>query len=287
MAGIVLEILANSGVARVVHVPLHFCEATLDLLRLRIGDVRVARYAQESVGVDGIGGGVVFWCHYNRHAGVPDNLLGRGDLELVEDFVQAPFEIARSRASYSFNSLRKFCNLELAVAYGRLPGEEPLSEELTDYQLRRIGAEHVKYVVQGLGASELERLYLDEFIRAEECRKTTVIRSASILEMARAARFDFTAMIGKRLDNHACLRECLEDCDVGDVKDGAYMYLVMACCRRDELRRHLAQREIYTVVHWADSMDATRAATLLSFHIDHRYSLDEMRHVGRVVREFR
>jgi len=55
--------------------------------------------------------------------------------------------------------------------------------------------------------------------------------------------------------------------------------------KRNELRNYLFQYGVFPAIHWLDSMSDLKNSEL-SFHIDHRYSLDDLVQVVELLKRF-
>lgn len=279
MAFILKGILDKKKVEEVFF-PFHYCQDSIERLNIKVKGLHIKRYKNPTELYKYTTTSVVFWNHLNVYSALPNQLITNKNLIIIEDFVQAPLDIFKSKSSYCFNSLRKFCNLELAICYTNFPQKISTSNKASAYYKGKKNAQLIKHYFQKTAFKGLEKEYLDCFKQAEKKTACSNIIKAFITEEAKLKHINFNAIKSKRLTNYDSLLKQINNIKKITVLDGSYMYMMIECENRDGLRNYLAQNNIYTAVHWADSHDKIRAKKSLSIHIDHRYNIAEIEKVA-------
>lgn len=203
-------------------------------------------------------------------------------LIVIEDFVQAPLDMAHFTGDYAFNSLRKFSSLELSVAY-----THQVSSTLTQspyYSLKKQAAKLKSQFYQNPSVA-IEDKYLALNKQAESLLLSPEIYLADSEEVKRLNNFDFLKVKQIREKNYACLHESLASNPGLHILSGQYMYFMMQTPDRDFLRKKLIENDIFPVIHWLDS-NSTASKTSLSLHIDQRYTEQDMERVAGLIRDF-
>ncbi len=228
---------------------------------------------------------VVLYLHFNRYEPASRSTIEaiqrQTSATVIEDFVQAPLDIARFSGDFAINSLRKFSSLDVAVAYHNFPQPRTLGE--TRYRTLRKETELVKSEFLRNPSDELEQKFLRLGRDSDDALAVREIASAHPIEEERAWTFDFKRAQERRRVNYATLAARIGD-QLPKIKvlPGDYMYLMIETPHRDRYRADLFANRIFPVIHWADS-GCERAKSLLSFHIDQRYSPTDMDRVAAVL----
>jgi hypothetical protein len=200
----------------------------------------------------------------------------------VEDFVLSPLDVTRFNGDFAFNSLRKFAGLDVSVCYGR----EDLAasgDGRSDYfyEIEKARAIKSKYYRQP--SQYLEAEYLAGFELAEQHLFCPGVEGAHSSHIDQMSRLDFNLALEIRRRNFQTLKTSFESLKHVECLPGDYMFLMCNVERRDELRAFCFREGIFPAVHWPS---VVTAKDRLSFHIDHRYSIDEMHRTCEVVSRF-
>ncbi|MEI8018830.1 MAG: hypothetical protein WCH39_11575 [Schlesneria sp.] len=266
----------------------NFCRESLNRLSIKLGNrIRFETWPSQDDLLKLKPQDVLLYLHYNRFDPASKETINfirqRTGATIIEDFVQAPLDIANFAGDYALNSLRKFSSVDVAVAYQnsrRQPSIEP-----TRYRILRKEAENAKTAFLQNPSEELEQLFLKLGRESDEVLAVPEIASAHEREVARAKAFDFKTVRQIRRSNYAMLAE-----RIGaylpeiEILPGEYMYLMVYVRERDRYRSDLFAQRVFPVIHWADS-GCQHVKSQLSFHIDQRYTPADMERVVAVMTE--
>lgn len=196
-------------------------------------------------------------------------------------------------AHYYFGSLRKWAGFYTGGFAWGLKRELHYSEDATGFAALRQRAmeEKQRYI---LGETE-DKDYLRIFSEAEDCLEQPGIYPADPRDVELARTLDAGFIRSRRRENAAILLESFGDLAIfPELKEtDCPMFVPVLTERRDELRRHLIQNEIYCPVHWPVSPvyvlteDQKRFYDReLSLVCDQRYTEADMHRFVSCIKEF-
>ena len=278
----VLKECSNTNSSVKLWTAVNFCRESLDRLSLKL-DGRVQFHFYQSL--DELtsleSSDVLLYLHFNKYepcsAQTIHEIQRTTGALVIEDFVQAPLDISRFSGDYALNSLRKFSSLDVAVAYQHTT--EETTTQPTRYRTLRKAAEQVKTEFLLHPTEEREQQFLRLGREADEALAVREIASAHPEEIERALRFDFRSVRQLRTSNHNFLSERFRtEFPELTQRPGEYMYVMIDSPHREQYRKHLFSKRIFPVIHWADSA-SEQSKTILSFHIDQRYTPSELERV--------
>lgn len=270
-------------------IPENYCMETIERLRfkLKIVDVEIVEVfkyiSTEQINSSTDFLNCILLLHYNCFREIPKFNFGKASF-VVEDFVQSPFDIKKSRSDYAINSLRKFCNLEIAVAYVDTSAKVDKMSNSSYFEFKK-KAELIKTAFFKSNNSAFEIEYLNLFKRANDELFTTIIQSANPSEIDRLIRIKFDDILKKRISNYNYLKAKLISTESIQITKGEYMYFMIKCEKRDELKKFLANEKIFSAIHWLDA-NSNEAKNSLSIHIDHRYGFSDLDRIGNAINMF-
>ena len=268
----------------------NFCRESLNRLSVKLGNrIRNESYRSTDDFLRIGPSDVLLYLHYNRYDPASkesiNSIRQRSDATIIEDFVQAPLDIANFEGDYAVNSLRKFSSVDIAIAYQKNCRE--LSIGQTRYRNLRKEAEKAKSAFLQSPSEELEQRFLKLGRESDDALAVPEIATAHPSEIERAMAFDFEKAREIRRANHAKLAERIgTELPEMEILPGEYMYLMVNTRHRDRYRADLFAQRVFPVIHWADS-ESTQVKSLLSFHIDQRYSPADMERVVAVMADTR
>ena len=275
--------------------PENFCQESLQRLYLKLDQrVQFIPYRSTSDLWKIQEKEALLWLHFNRFDPAAKSTLEavkeRTGVIVIEDFVQAPLDISRFSGDFALNSLRKFSSLDVSVAYqdrvARTESETQNAKE-TRYRVLKKEAEHIKSAFLQVPSEVLERQFLSRCREADQALFVREIARCHPLEEERAAGFDFRTVRERRTANYRWLAaqfgEHFEDMTI---LPGDLMYLMVTTKDRDRYRADLMAQRVFPVIHWADS-GAPLAKSLLSFHVDQRYTVDDFQRMISVLKATR
>lgn len=289
MADIILEINKSTALKRVFF-PTHYCQATIDLVRLKTAIIGYSeeRYTKFSE-LDKLSGrDAVFVFYLNRfNKTLQDTamkIVRNFGVTIIEDFVQCPLDIIKS-VSYSFNSLRKFCSLDIAIAYLMQKSSDTVKKE-TKYLALREEAKKIKSEYLKSDNGSLEGIYLDLFRKAEKALSTRTVNQGNDREKRKLEKIDLIRIKKQRSINYLNLDKELGNVKEVKVLNGEYMFYMVCVKRRDELKQYLSSFMIFCPVHWNDSLDIGFRQKSLSLPVDHRMNKQDIRRLALAIKDF-
>ena len=269
--------------------PANYCFETIERLTLKLNKfnieiIRVNEYNKLSeihLNEDFLN--CILLVHFNKYESFSKIKFGNNSFT-IEDFVQAPLDMNKMSGDYSFNSLRKLCNLEISVAYvDQINFIKCIPE--SSYFLTKKNAQLLKTTFFKNNNLKLEVEYLNLFAKANEFLFNSDIQLGHKTEIERFFLINFKEILSKREVNFNYLKNKLSDLKKISLMKGHYMYLMITCSDRDNLKRFLMSENIFTAIHWLDSKSKI-SESILSIHIDHRYDLIDMERVFNSINQF-
>jgi hypothetical protein len=288
LSAIIIESLTR-GVKPNLWVPENFCMESLNRLRIKTGkELHIHRYLnpENLIAKENLEG-IVLIVHFNLYNSYLRSTINairtkfHQGFILVEDFVQAPLDIKKYEGHYAFNSLRKLSSMDVSVAY--LDFNFIGASDASPYYIFKKKAETLKSTYLQCPSPELEKEYLTLNRQADEALQDEIIRSPNPIEINRAVKFSYAEVKEIRRKNFETLERELSNISFLGVMPGDYMYFMLTIENRDELRREMMSQGIFSAVHWKDSNSAL-SGTVLSLHIDQRYSIDDMLYVSATLK---
>ena len=264
----------------------NFCRESLNRLSVKLeNQLRIESYRSPDDFLKIRPCDFVLYLHYNRYDPSSEEVINsirqRTGATIIEDFVQAPLDIAKFSGDYALNSLRKFSSIDVAVAYQKKRRQPSIGQ--TRYRILRKQAENAKTAFLQNPSEELEQSFLKLGRESDDALVVHEIASAYPSEIERAMAFGFEAARNIRRANYANLAEGIgAELPEMEILPGEYMYLMVNTRHRDRYRADLFAQRVFPVIHWADS-ECTYVKSLLSFHIDQRYSTADMERVVAVM----
>ena len=291
LAEIILNIYySNNSIPICLWIPSHYCFDSVSRLYEKLNGVVIFSVFDYSSIVDvkflDNKANIFLFNHLNfYHENVINllPLLKQKGWFTIEDFVQAPLDIFKTMGDYSFNSMRKVADIEASVCY--TTSINKYSDKPTIYYKTKKEAANFKSEFLKNGNKEIEKKYLLLYKKAELDLKSKYIAIAQSSEIERLANINWTAIKDKRVENYNFLESNLKNFKQLKIVQGSYMYLMLEVEKRDELRNYMFSNDVFPAVHWPDSLDPIKDR-LLSFHIDHRYDISDMKKICRLIIDF-
>ena len=263
--------------------PENFCQESLQRLNLKLDQrLQFVSYRSTSDLWEIQEKEVLLWLHFNRFDPAAKSTIEavkeRVGVIVIEDFVQAPLEISRFSGDFALNSLRKFSSLDVSIAYqDRIAHTESEDQNAkqTRYRVLKKEAEHLKSAFLQVPSEVLEQQFLSRCREADQALFVREIARCHPLEEERATHFDFRTVRERRTANYRWLAAQFgEHFEEMTILPGDLMYLMVTTADRDRYRADLMAQRVFPVIHWADS-GSLLAKSLLSFHVDQRYTVDD------------
>jgi hypothetical protein len=198
--------------------------------------------------------------------------------------VQAAFDLPLADGAYAFTSLRKYLPLDASVAY--FPEARSPRAGLGAYRKKKRAAQRAKDSFLRSPSPAREQKFLFLFAAAEALlQKERKIIGVHAADLAFLRRLDWKKIRDRRRANHQALFESLGGIPGIKPVPGDAAYGIVETRRRDDLRRWLFGKLVFSAVHWPDAW-SSRKDRLLSLPIDQRYGARDMRRMAALVREF-
>jgi hypothetical protein len=189
-------------------IPGNFCEDTIKRVSLKSGkNLHTRRYSDVSQITAGPRPQVALLVHFNRFdaslSAAAGQLRRQQDIHVIEDFVQAPFDISKAVGHAAVSSLRKICGVEAAVAY---LADEPASAATTSpYLLLKREAMDLRAMFIHSGDKTAEARHLEKSKNASDASHHPRIYLADAKSMDDFNTMDFAAIRAKRKRNRMIL----------------------------------------------------------------------------------
>lgn len=212
---------------------------------------------------------------------------------VIRDVTHSVFSQKYTDADYYFGSLRKWAGFWTGGFATGLSEKHLPQDEIYVGMRREAMAKKENYIT---GNSD-SKGYLDDFGDAEEYLENCGIAGAAERDILLAQKLDVPGLKSKRQANARRLLERLADIAIfPEIKQAdcpLFVPILVPDGKRDALRRHLIDRQIYCPVHWPLSRFhnvSGRAEEIydneLSIVCDQRYGEEEMDRILKAVREF-
>lgn len=248
---------------------------------------------------------ILFVMDFFGFTGSESDLSGfRGTV--IRDATHSLFSKDYSDADYCFGSLRKWCGVwtggyAWAKDGHRLPADDNNAEEYLFY--RRKGMELKTQYVCSADSGNYDRAvkeHLRYFAEAEQLLDSSLAASiapADERDVFLAAHLDREFIVRCRRTNARILMDAFPDLlvfpELGENDCPMFVPILVPDGRRNALRQHLIDREIYCPVHWPVSgyhklgeREAFLYNSGLSLVCDQRYGPEDMHRVVRTVKAF-
>ena len=240
---------------------------------------------------------VLFLMDYFGYIGMQPDLSGYNGV-VIRDVTQSLFSTTDIDADYYFGSLRKWCGVWTGGYAWAKDGRRFRVQINTDdrgyVELRRKAMELKCEYINGQGK---DKSYLGVFNEAEEVLESIGIVPVADRDVKVAMKLDVEYIRTHRRKNAEILRSAFPNwlifMEMMDTDCPMFVPVLVPDGKRNELRRHLINNEIYCPVHWPVSeyrklSDKTETiyADELSLVCDQRYTEEDMNRMVEVIQEF-
>lgn len=211
----------------------------------------------------------------------------------IRDLTHTPFSKTYTDADYYFGSLRKWAGfLTGGFAWGI--EKQDLLPDRKYVDMRRIAMEAKR---EYISRKRNDKEFLAMFSEAEEYLDVCNIAGADVRDIEAAEKLDVEGIKSQRRKNAAVLLSALSDMAIfPNIKSEdvpMFVPIIVPNGKRDVLRRHLIEREIYCPVHWpltehhaSDKKTLELYENELSLVCDQRYDESDMERIIKAIREF-
>lgn len=216
---------------------------------------------------------------------------------IIRDVTHSLFSSSYSDADYYFGSLRKWCGLWTGGYTWTRDGHVIAVEDENDQgyiELRqRAMAEKAEYI----SGARKDKGYLKIFDKAEEALEHMRIVPAANRDVRLAQRLNVEEIRNRRRANAEVVRNAFPDWlifpDISSTATPMFVPILVPNGKRDELRHHLINNEIFCPVHWPvsdyhrlDSNEQFIYDNELSLVCDQRYTEEDMYRMVETIKAF-
>lgn len=240
---------------------------------------------------------VLFLMDYFGYTGKQPELSGYNGL-VVRDVTHSIFSSAYPDADYYFGSLRKWCGIWTG-GYAWAKDDHQLRKGINtdDCGYTELRRQAMKLKCEYINGQRKEKSYLALFNDAEARLEDIGIIQAFERDVTVAKRLDVEFIKTQRRRNAEILRRAFPDWlilrNMKEEDCPMFVPVLVPDGKRNELRRHLIDNEIYCPVHWPVSeyhklSDKTENlyANELSLVCDQRYTEEDMNRMVDVILKF-
>jgi len=262
--------------------PENFCRATAKRILLKCKSIKIHYYANPDQAFAGGAKRGILLLHYNKYDPLISQIAARNinlpGVFIIEDFVQAPFDVSKLQGHSAITSLRKICTAELAVAY--MGHEAKEGEVNSDYLKLKLAAMSLREEFLQTGNSLMEKKHQEKMQQAAQAENNPSIYLSSESEKSHGAKIDFVQIKQRRQANRKFLENILCNIPEIEILPSDYFFLMVRLKNRDAVRKALFAHGIFPPIHWVDS---GHADGLLSLPIDQRYDKNDMERLANVL----
>lgn len=241
---------------------------------------------------------VLFLMDYFGYTSARPNLSGYNGI-VIRDITHSIFSATYSDADYYFGSLRKWCGFWTGGFAWTGNGHKlacDIDVEDKGYTALREKAMLMKFrYINGYDGAD--KSYLNLYNSAEDILENIDVVRAAEQDVQMARRLDVESIRTKRRANAEILRRAFSDWllfpQMTDTDCPMFVPILVSDGKRDALRKHLINNEIYCPVHWPvseyhrlDERTKTIYTNELSLVCDQRYAEDDMNRMVEAIRTF-
>ena len=216
---------------------------------------------------------------------------------VIRDVTHSLFSSSYSDADYYFGSLRKWCGLWTGGYAWTKDGHKLATPEKDDQGYIKLREKAMEEKEEYIAGKRNDKGYLRIFDEAEEILEEVEIVSASDRDIQLAASLDVEEIRIRRRINAEILRKAFPDWlifhDLSTTDTPMFVPILVPDGKRDALRRHLIENEIYCPVHWpvskyhrVDRRTDYIYKNELSLVCDQRYTEDDMYRMVNTIKSF-
>ncbi len=214
---------------------------------------------------------------------------------LIRDLTHSIFSEKKTDADYYFGSLRKWAGFWTGgFAWGF---KNPVSYEAAATELLQLRDRAMKWKAQYIQGDTEDKGYLSLFSKAEELLENIGIAPAAERDIALAECLDVDFLVKRRRENARQLLDAFSDIAVfprlSEKDCPLFVPILVPDGKRNALRSHLIQRQIYCPVHWPvseyHSLNEEQRFLYeneLSLVCDQRYTCEDMQRIIFEIKAF-
>lgn len=240
---------------------------------------------------------ILFLMDYFGYTGNQPDLSGYNGV-IIRDITHSIFSTTYTDADYYFGSLRKWCGVWTGGYVWTKSGQQlRIDMNADDHGYIKLRKRAMLLKSEYINGHGMDKTYLGVFNEAEEVLENIGIVPAANQDVSAALKLDVEHIKEQRRRNAKILRNAFpnwlifrkmkdEDCPM-------FVPVLVPNCKRNELRRHLINNDIYCPAHWPvseyhklDDKAENIYTNELSLVCDQRYTEEDMNRMVDVIREF-
>ncbi len=301
-----LRYLVGYFKVKTLFLPSYFCNEAEDYLK-KISNLKIKKYALDgkfAVKINSLTAIknnkeaavllVDFFGRRDQNYSQIVGLLRKKGIIIISDRTHSVLNTYRDYCDAEFTSVRKlFVNLPGAYI-GRIKyrGDFSKIDLRPSIRMLELKNKYLKNHDNELKNRFLKYMKVEEDGFADFQKNIQAVKLPPLKEML--YRADFSKMRKARKENYEALRKDLRSnkyfgwFNLGYAQNETPAFALVKCCdykTREKLKRRLIKNNIYPPIHWPNGTKLSRL--LLSIPIDHRYSPEDMRHIGLVINNFK
>jgi len=217
---------------------------------------------------------VLFLMNYFGYEGKQPNLSGYKGV-VIRDVTHSIFSSSYTDADYYFGSLRKWCGVWTGGYAWTGSGQQlKTNTNVDDYGYTELRKKAMGLKNEYINGRGIDKSYLGVFNEAEELLECIGTVPAVARDVNAAMKLDVEYIKTRRRRNAEVLRSAFPDWlifrEMKDTDCPMFVPVLVPDGKRNELRRHLINNEIYCPIHWPASEYHKSAA-----HMDVKHTLDD------------
>lgn len=223
---------------------------------------------------------------------------------VIRDVTHSLFSSSYSDANYYFGSLRKWCGVWTGGYAWTGDGHKLVMEHSDDHgfvslreKAMQLKNSFINGYVDNAGKRVTDKGYLKDYYAAEEALEYVGIAPAAEQDITMANRLDVDFIKSRRRANAEVLRSAFPDWlifpEMATTDCPMFVPILVPDGKRDALRRHLINNEIYCPIHWPvseyhqlDKRTETIYQNELSLVCDQRYTEEDMHRMIEKIKLF-
>ncbi len=216
---------------------------------------------------------------------------------IIRDVTHSLFSATYDDADYYFGSLRKWCGIWTGGYSWTRNGHKLYPGNIDNSEYVDLREKAMQQKTKYIAGERKDKEYLRLFDEAEEYLENVGIALAKDQDISLAVHLDVEKIVERRRANAEVLRKELSDWlifpTLADTDTPMFVPVLVPDGKRDVLRQHLINNEIYCPIHWpvSEYHDLDERTLIiykneLSLVCDQRYTDDDMSRVVESIKQF-
>lgn len=239
---------------------------------------------------------VLFLMDYFGYSATVPNLSAYKGI-VIRDVTHSLLSKFYTDADYYFGSLRKWCGVWTGGYAWTRDGHKLMMGSSDDHGYVELRKQAMQQKAEYISGNRTDKDYLKIFDAAEEALERVGIAPADRRDVELAGKLDVECIRTKRRSNAKVLRRAFPDWlifpEMADTDCPMFVPVLVPDGKRNDLRRHLINNEIYCPIHWPVSeyhkLNARTEIIYqneLSLVCDQRYTEEDMYRMVETIKAF-